>query len=53
MEGTYPVATYPAESSTLNKDIAKRLADFEWKVLRTMLGGIKINEIWRKPYNKE
>jgi len=29
MEGAHPVATYRAESSTLNKDIAKRLNAFE------------------------
>jgi len=33
---------------TLNKDIAKRLADFEIKVLRRMFEGIKVNESWRK-----
>ena len=38
-----PVATYRAESWTLNKDIAKRLAAFELKVLRTMFGGITVN----------
>jgi hypothetical protein len=32
-----------AESWTTNKDIAKRLATFENKVLR-MFGGIKVNE---------
>jgi hypothetical protein len=41
------VATYGAESRTLNKDIAKRLVSFERKVLR-MLGEIKVNENWRK-----
>jgi hypothetical protein len=34
-----PVATYGAESWTLNKDIAKWLATFERKVLRRMFGG--------------
>jgi hypothetical protein len=29
MEGAHPVATYRAESSTLNKDITKRSAAFE------------------------
>jgi len=43
-----PVATYGAESWTLNNDIAKRLAIFERKVLRRMFGGIKANENWRK-----
>ena len=43
MEGAHPVATYRAESSTLNKDIAERLVAFEWKVLRRIFWGIKIN----------
>jgi len=42
------VATYAAESRTLNKDIAKRLVSFERKVLRRMLEGIKVNKNWRK-----
>jgi hypothetical protein len=48
-----PLATYGAESWTLNKDIAKRLAAFERKTLRRMFRGIKMNENGRKPYNKE
>ena len=44
---------YGAESLTLNKDIVKWLATFERKVLRRMFGGIKLNENWRKRYNKE
>jgi len=47
------VATHGTESWTLNKDIAKRLATFEGKVLRRMSGGIKVNENWGKRYNKE
>ena len=50
---TRPVATYKAEAWTLSKDISKRLADFERKVLRRMFGGIKVNENCRKRYNKE
>jgi len=42
------VATYGAESWTLNNDTAKRLATFERKVLRRMFGGIQANENWRK-----
>ena len=38
-----PVAQYGAKCWTLNKDIAKRLAAFELKVLRTMFGGITVN----------
>ena len=44
---------YRAESWTLNKDIAKQLAAFETKVLRRVLGGIKVNVNWRKWYSKE
>jgi len=47
------VATNGAESGTLNKDTAKRLAAFERKVLRRGFGGIKVNENWRKRYNEE
>jgi len=47
------VAIYGAESWTMNKDIVKRLAIFERKVLRSMFGGIKVYENWRKRYNKE
>jgi hypothetical protein len=43
-----PVTTYRAESWTVNKGIAKWLAAFERKVLRRLLGGIKVNENWRK-----
>jgi len=46
------LATYRAESWTLNKDMAKRLAALERKALRRMSGGIKVYENWRKPYNK-
>ena len=37
---------------TLNKDIAKRLAAFERKILRRIFVGIKVNENWRKRYSK-
>jgi hypothetical protein len=47
------VATYGSEPWTLNKDIAKRLAASERKVLRRIFGGIKLNQNWRKRYNKE
>jgi len=39
--------------ATLNKDIANRLAAFEGNVLRRMYERIKLNENWRKRYNKE
>jgi hypothetical protein len=47
------VATYGPEYRTLSKDIAKWMANFERKVLRRKFGGIKVNENWRKRYNKE
>ena len=47
------MATYVAEFWTLNKDITKRLAGLERKVLRRMFGGIEVNENWRKRYNEE
>jgi len=34
-----PMATSGAESWTLNKDVANRLAAFERKVIRRMFGG--------------
>jgi hypothetical protein len=37
----------------MKKGIAKQLIVFERKDLRRMFGGIKVNEIWRKRYNKE
>ena len=45
---TRPVATYGAQSWTLNKDIAKQLATSEIKVLRRMFWGIKAKQNWRK-----
>jgi intein/homing endonuclease len=47
------VVTYGAEAWTLNKDTIKRLSVFKRKVLRRIFGGIKVNENWRKQYNKE
>jgi hypothetical protein len=35
------VTTYGAESWTLNKDIAKRLATFEKKILKELSGEVK------------
>ena len=37
----------------LNGDVDKRRAAFERKVLRRMVGGIEVNENWRKRYNKD
>jgi hypothetical protein len=39
-----PVAIYGAVSSTMNTDIAKRLAIFERKVLRRKFEEIKVSE---------
>jgi len=39
-----PVATYGAESWTLNEDVAKQLATSERKGLRTISGGIEVYE---------
>ena len=47
------MATYSAESRTLNKDIAKWFDTFQRKVLIRMLGGITVNENSRKRYNKK
>ena len=38
---------------TLNKGIAKWLATCERKIIRRMLGEIKVNENWRKRYDTE
>jgi len=37
----------------VKKGIAKQLVVFERKGLRRMYEGIKINEVWKKRYNKE
>ena len=37
----------------MHKDIAKWLAALERKVLRRTLGGIEVNENWRKRHDKE
>ena len=41
---TRPLATYGAESWTLNTDTATRLAAFEINVLRRMFWGIRVNK---------
>jgi hypothetical protein len=48
-----PVATYRAESWTVNEVIDKRLAACKRKVLRRLFGGIKVNRNWSKRYNKK
>jgi hypothetical protein len=47
------VKTYAAEPWALHKDVAKRGAAFEIKVVRRLLGGIRVNENWRKRSSKE
>lgn len=47
------MATYGTESGIMNKDICKRIVAFQRKVLRRKFGEIKVNENWRKRYNKE
>jgi hypothetical protein len=46
-----PMATYGAESRTFSKYTAKRMADFERKILSRKFGGIEVNENWRKRYS--
>ena len=47
-----PVITNGAEAWTLNAETIKELAVFERKVLRRILGAVKINDTWRRR-NKE
>ena len=47
------MATYEAESWTMNKGIAKWLAAFERKDFRRLTGGIKVNENCRKQHNTD
>jgi hypothetical protein len=48
-----PIITYGAEAWTMSSEISKWLAVFEWKVLRKILGAIKINNCWRRGHNNE
>jgi hypothetical protein len=43
-----PIITYGAEAWTMSSETGKRLAVFEQKVLRKILGAIKINSCWRR-----
>jgi hypothetical protein len=47
------LATYGAEPGTVNKDTAKQLAAFEWRVLRRISVGMTANKNLRKWYKKE
>ena len=48
-----PVLTYGAEAWTMKVEMIKRLAVFERKVLRKILGAVRVNDIWRRRYNSE
>ena len=37
----------------MNRDTAERVAAFEGNISRRIFGGNKVNENWRKRYNKE
>jgi hypothetical protein len=43
-----PIITYVAEDWTMTSETGKRLAVFEWKVLRKIPGAVKINNCWRR-----
>ena len=47
------MATYGAESSILNKDIAKWFAGFERNASKRMFEGTEVHENWRMLHNKE
>jgi hypothetical protein len=42
-----------AEAWTMSSEISERLAVFERKVLRKILGALQINNYWRRRHNKE
>lgn len=48
-----PIVTYGAETWTLTKSVSARLAVFERKVLRRILGAVKQGDNWRIRYNNE
>ena len=48
-----PIVTYGAETWTLTKSVSARLAVFERKVLRRILGAVKQGDNWRIRYNSE
>jgi hypothetical protein len=48
-----PIITYGAEACTVSSETGKRLAVFKMKVLRKILGAIKINSCWRRRHNNE
>jgi hypothetical protein len=48
-----PIITYGAEAWTMSSETGKWLAVFERKVLRKILGTIKVNNCWRRRHNNE
>ena len=53
MRSVIPVITYGAEAWTLNTEATKRLAVFERKVLRSILGAVKLNDTRRRRNSSE
>jgi hypothetical protein len=43
-----PIITYGAEAWTMSSEICTQLTVFERKVLKKILGAIKINHCWRR-----
>ena len=48
-----PVITYATDAWTLNTETTKRLAVFERKIFRRILGAVKINDTWRRRNNSK
>ena len=47
-----PVLTYGVKAWTMNVEIIKRLAVFERKVLRKILGAVRIDDNWKRRYSE-
>jgi hypothetical protein len=47
------IITYGAEAWTMSSETGKQLAVFDRKVLRKILGAIKMNNCWRRRHNNE
>jgi hypothetical protein len=48
-----PIVTYGDEACAMSSETSERLTIFEWKVLRKILGAIKINNCWRRRHKNE
>ena len=48
-----PVLTYGSETWPLTKNIENRITIFERRVLRSILGGVRENDFWRRRTNSE